>query len=53
MRMYAIDSIVLIYALDHDDDTEPKRWAMVFATVPDERETNYVSPVSTTFQPDI
>jgi hypothetical protein len=30
MRMYAIDSIAMIYALD-DDDTEPKRWAMVFA----------------------
>jgi hypothetical protein len=28
MRMYAIDSIALIYALDDDDDTEPKsgRW---------------------------
>jgi hypothetical protein len=34
LRMYAIDSIALIYALeDVDDDTEPKRWAMVFATV--------------------
>jgi hypothetical protein len=26
---------------------------MVFATVPDEHETDYVSPVSTRFQPDI
>jgi hypothetical protein len=26
---------------------------MVFATVPDEHETNYVSPVSTSFRPDI
>ena len=33
LRMYAIDSIALIYALDDDDDTEPKMWAMVFATV--------------------
>jgi hypothetical protein len=33
MRMYAIDSIAMIYALDDDDDddAEPKRWAMVFA----------------------
>jgi hypothetical protein len=30
-----------------------QKWAMVFATVPDEHETNYVSPVSTKFQPDI
>jgi hypothetical protein len=50
--MYATDSIALIYAPD-DDDTEPKRLAMVFATVPDEHETNNVSPVSTKFQPDI
>jgi hypothetical protein len=51
--MYAIDSIALIYALDDDDDTEPKRWAMVSATVPDEHETNYVAPVSIRFQPHI
>ena len=31
----------------------PKGGAMVFATVPDERKTNYVSPVGTRFQPDI
>jgi hypothetical protein len=53
LRMYAIDSIAIIYTLDDDDNTELKRWAMVFATVPDEHETNYVSPVSTRFQPDI
>jgi hypothetical protein len=50
--MYAIDSIAIIYALD-DDDTEPKSGRWYFATVPDEHETNYVSPVSTRFQPDI
>jgi hypothetical protein len=30
-----------------------KKWAMIFATVLDEYETNYVSPVNTRFQPDI
>jgi hypothetical protein len=43
--MYAIDSIAIVYALNDDNDTEPKRWAMVFATVLDEHEVNYVSPV--------
>jgi hypothetical protein len=52
MRMYAIDSIA-IQSVDDDDDTEPEKWAMVFATVPDEHEMNYVSPVSIRFQPDI
>jgi hypothetical protein len=41
--MYAIDSIAIIYSLDGDNNTEPNRWAMVFATVPDEHETNYVT----------
>jgi hypothetical protein len=29
------------------------RWAMLFPTVSDQHETNYVSPASTRFQPDI
>jgi hypothetical protein len=31
--MYAFDSIAIQSVVDDDDDTEPKRWAMVFATV--------------------
>jgi hypothetical protein len=42
MRIYAIDSIAIIYPLDDDNDTEPKRWAMVFGAVSDEHETNCV-----------
>ena len=33
--------------------TETQKWVMVFVTVPDQHETNYVSPVGTRFQPDI
>jgi hypothetical protein len=42
MRMYAINYIA-IQSVDDDEDTEPKKWAMAFATVPNEYETNYVS----------
>jgi hypothetical protein len=52
LRMYAIDSIT-IHSVDDDNDTEPKRWAMVFGAMSDEHETNHVSPASTRFQPDI
>jgi hypothetical protein len=43
--MYAIDSIA-IHSVDDDDvyDTEFKKWAMVFAVVLDQHDTNYVSP---------
>jgi hypothetical protein len=33
--------------------TEPKKWAMIFATVLYQYETNFVSPVGTRFQRDI
>jgi hypothetical protein len=51
-EMHAIDSIAL-HSVDDDKNTEPTRWAMVFAIVPDQHETNCVSPVSTKLQPDI
>jgi hypothetical protein len=51
--MYAIDSIAIQSVDDNKyDGTEPKRWAMAFAIVSDEHETNCVSPASTRFQPD-
>jgi hypothetical protein len=50
--MYAIDSIA-IHSVVIIIVQCPKKWAMVFATVPDQHETNYVSPVSTKSQPDI
>ena len=46
--MYAINCIA-IQSIDNED-TEPKKWVMVFATVLDEYETNYVLLVSTKFQ---
>ena len=52
MRIYAINYIA-IQSVDDDEDTKLKKWAIVFATVSDKYETNYVSPVSTKFQPDI
>jgi hypothetical protein len=53
--MYAIDSIAIhsICLMIMIIDTEPKRWAMVFAIGPDQDETNCVSPVSTKLQPDL
>jgi len=33
LRMYAIDPIAIHSVDDYDNDTEPNRWAMVFATV--------------------
>jgi hypothetical protein len=42
--MYAIDSIA-IHSVDDDVyDTELKKWAMVFAVVPEQHDTTYVSP---------
>jgi hypothetical protein len=48
-------TLLLYYALnDYDDDDEhSSRWAMLFPTVLDQHETNYVSPASTRFQLDI
>src|ERR1035438_843416 len=48
-------TLLLYYVLDDDDDDDEHspRWAMLFPTVSDQYETNYVSPASTRFQPDI
>jgi hypothetical protein len=45
-------TLLLYYALDVDDDDEPKVGGAIPNSVR-EHETNYVSPASTRFQPDI